>query len=47
MLVPVTLLHPAFAQFVDDWEIYEPTPQDYDFVSKFRVALALINQDVR
>jgi hypothetical protein len=43
--IPVTLVHPVFAEFIDDCETYEPTLQDYDFVSKFRVAMTHIYMD--
>ncbi|KAG8920090.1 hypothetical protein FRC02_001175 [Tulasnella sp. 418] len=35
--IPITLLHPVFAQFLDDCEQHDPTPEDNAIVDKLTV----------
>jgi hypothetical protein len=38
--IPLTLLHPIFAEFVTDVETHEPTPQDNALVGELRAAMS-------
>ena len=44
-VIPVTLLHPVFGEFIDDCENYEPHKTDHDFVLKLQTAMSHIYAD--
>ncbi|KIL58321.1 hypothetical protein M378DRAFT_86656, partial [Amanita muscaria Koide BX008] len=45
VLIPVTLLHPIFGQFIDDCDNYKPTAKDNAFVLELSTAMTQFYQD--
>jgi hypothetical protein len=44
-VIPVTLLHPVFGEFIDDCDNYEPNKKDHDVVLKLQTAMSHIYAD--